>query len=212
MKQQDVSHALLRNAGPLGHEGRAASGDHAVLKLWLRLLATTTEIENEVRRRLREQFGISLARFDYLSQLYRVPGGMKMRELSRFLMVTGGNVTGLTDELEREGFVVREDSPTDRRAWIVRLTDKGRDFFPAYVALKGWADRWMTGPEGPLVVLQEAETGREVTAPPLLGGDGAPLTPEAVRVLPGPGASAGMRARFAPSGSDPLAAREAEDA
>jgi DNA-binding MarR family transcriptional regulator len=131
MKQQDVSHALLRNAGPLGHEGRAASGDHAVLKLWLRLLATTTQIENEVRRRLREQFGISLARFDYLSQLYRVPGGMKMRELSRFLMVTGGNVTGLTDELEREGFVVREDSPTDRRAWIVRLTGKGRESFEA---------------------------------------------------------------------------------
>jgi DNA-binding HxlR family transcriptional regulator len=91
-----------------------------------------------------------------------------------------------------------------------RLTGKGRDFFPAYVALKGWADRWMTGPEGPLVVLREAGTGREVTAPPLLGGDGAPLTPEAVRVLPGPGASPGMRARLAPSG--PLAAREAEDA
>ena len=131
MKQQDVAHALLRNAGPLGHEGRAASSDHAVLKLWLRLLATTTQIENEVRRRLREQFGISLARFDYLSQLYRVPGGMKMRELSRFLMVTGGNVTGLTDELERDGFVVREESPTDRRAWIVRLTDKGRASFEA---------------------------------------------------------------------------------
>lgn len=137
---RDVSHALLRNAGPLGHEGRAASGDHAVLKLWLRLLATTTQIENEVRRRLREQFGMSLARFDYLSQLYRVPGGMKMRELSRFLMVTGGNVTGLTDELEREGFVVREEIPTDRRAWIVRLTGKGRASFEAMAEAH---ERWI---------------------------------------------------------------------
>jgi DNA-binding HxlR family transcriptional regulator len=78
-----------------------------------------------------------------------------------------------------------------------RLTEKGRDFFPAYVALKGWADRWMTGPEGPLVVLQDAATGQEVASPPLLAGDGQPLTPEAVRVLPGPGASPGMRARLA---------------
>jgi DNA-binding MarR family transcriptional regulator len=131
MKQDDVSHEVLRNASGLGHEGRASRGDHAVLKLWLRMLASTTQIENEVRRRLRDRFDISLARFDYLSQLYRVEGGMKMRELSRFLMVTGGNVTGLTDELERDGFVVRESSPADRRAWIVRLTAKGRTSFEA---------------------------------------------------------------------------------
>ena len=54
-----------------------------------------------------------------------------MSELSRFLMVTGGNVTGLTDELARDGLVVRESSPGDRRAWIVRLTPKGRRHFEA---------------------------------------------------------------------------------
>lgn len=85
-----------------------------------------------------------------------------------------------------------------------RLTAKGRDFFPAYVALKGWADRWMTGPDGPPVLLQEAATGREVTSPPLLASDGQPLAPEAVRVLPGPGATPAMRAR--------LLAKAAEDA
>ncbi len=129
--RNDPSHELLREADGLGHEGRAARSDHAVLKLWLRLLASSTQIENEVRRRLRERFDISLARFDYLSQLHRVKAGMKMSELSRFLMVTGGNVTGLTDELERDGFVVRESSPSDGRAWIVRLTPKGRSSFTA---------------------------------------------------------------------------------
>ena len=63
------------------------------------MLACTTQIEAEIRRRLRERFGISLARFDYMAQLYRYQDGMKMRELSRYLMVTGGNVTGLTDDL-----------------------------------------------------------------------------------------------------------------
>ncbi|MBS0338904.1 MAG: MarR family transcriptional regulator [Proteobacteria bacterium] len=129
MKQNDPSHELLSEAHQLGHEARAHSGDHAALKLWLRMLATTTQIEAEIRKRLREQFDISLARFDYMAQLYRQKDGMKMRALSKYLMVTGGNVTGLTDELQREGLVAREASPTDRRAWIVRLTPKGRRLF-----------------------------------------------------------------------------------
>lgn len=77
-----------------------------------------------------------------------------------------------------------------------RLTGKGRDFFPAYLALKAWADRWMTGPEGPLVLLEEAATGRPVEAPVALSAAGTPLRPEEVRVLPGPGAGRGTRARF----------------
>jgi DNA-binding MarR family transcriptional regulator len=129
--KNDPSHATLREADGLGHEARAGRGDHAVLRLWLRLLASSTQIENEVRRRLRERFGISLARFDYMAQLDRAKGGMKMSELSRLLMVTGGNVTGLTDELARDGLVSREASPGDRRAWIVRLTPKGKSTFTA---------------------------------------------------------------------------------
>ena len=121
----------LLHSRQLGHEARAVASDHAALKLWLRLLASTTQIETEIRRRLRKTFGVSLARFDYLAQLYRRPAGLKMGELSGCLMVTGGNVTGLTDELERERLVARAASPTDRRAWIVRLTPKGRRSFEA---------------------------------------------------------------------------------
>jgi len=129
MKEHDASHAALSDGQELGHEARAASGDHAVLKLWLRLLASTTQIEAEIRKRLRERFDISLARFDYMAQLYRYRDGLKMRALSRYLMVTGGNVTGLTDELERDGLVARETDAADRRAVIVKLTAKGRRSF-----------------------------------------------------------------------------------
>ena len=134
MKQYDVSHNLLSEAQELGHEARAGKGDHATLKLWLRMLACTTQIETEIRSRLRERFGISLARFDYMAQLFRYKNGLKMRALSRYLMVTGGNVTGLTDELERDGLVIRVASPDDRRAWIVSLTPKGRETFAAMAA------------------------------------------------------------------------------
>jgi len=131
MKLNDPSHAALRDANGLGLEGRALRGDHAKLRLWLRMLSCTTHVETEVRRRLRVRFGITLARFDYMAQLYRHRDGLKMRELSRYLMVTGGNVTSLTDELEHDGLVVREGIPTDRRAWIVRLTPEGRSSFEA---------------------------------------------------------------------------------
>lgn len=125
----DVAAAL--DTARRGHEARAQSGDHAALKLWLRMLSCVTEIEAEIRRRLRDRFGISLSRFDYLAQLHRHPAGLRMRDLSRCLMVTGGNVTALTDDLEREGLVGRESSPTDRRSWIVRLTPAGRRSFEA---------------------------------------------------------------------------------
>jgi DNA-binding MarR family transcriptional regulator len=129
--KDDPSLLILGNADELGHEARSVQGDHAALKLWLRMLSCTTQVEDEIKRRLRSRFGISLARFDYLAQLYREPAGLKMKDLSRQLMVTGGNVTGLTDELEREGMVERTASDSDRRTWIVRLTDKGRSGFEA---------------------------------------------------------------------------------
>ena len=112
---EDPSHALLHRAQELGHEARVRLDDHASLKLWLRLLACTTQIETEIRKRLRSRFGISLARFDYMAQLFRHREGLKMKELSRCLMVTGGNVTGLTDELERDAVVVRERDTYVRR-------------------------------------------------------------------------------------------------
>jgi len=124
----------------LGHEARAEQGDHAALKLWLRMLSCCTEVEGEIRRRLRERFGVTLARFDYLAQLHRHHDGLKMRDLSRYLMVTGGNVTALTDDLERDGLVVRESSPTDRRSWIVRLTPEGRRGFEVMAAEH---ERWL---------------------------------------------------------------------
>ena len=133
-KGGDASHVALSDAQELGIEARVVQGDHAVLKLWLRMLATTTHVEAEIRKRLRERFDISLARFDYMAQLFRFEDGMKMRALSRCLMVTGGNVTGLTDELEHDGLVSRESSPDDRRAWIVKLTPKGRRAFEAMAA------------------------------------------------------------------------------
>jgi DNA-binding MarR family transcriptional regulator len=108
-----------------------AGREHHALRLWLRLLATTNLVEGRVRRLLQERFGTTLPRFDLMAQLERAPHGLKMGELSRRLMVTGGNVTGVTDLLEREGLVARSADPSDRRAYRVRLTPAGRRTFRA---------------------------------------------------------------------------------
>jgi DNA-binding MarR family transcriptional regulator len=113
----------------IGREARAQSSDHSAVKLWLRLLACSTQIEQEIRTRLRQRFATTLPRFDYLAQLERHPEGLRMNALSRYLMVTGGNVTGLTDQLVAEGHVQRLADPTDRRSLIVRLTPAGRAQF-----------------------------------------------------------------------------------
>ena len=116
-------------SAPTDTETRATSEHAPDLRLWLRTLACTNLIENQIRSRLRAEFGITLPRFDLMAQLERSPQGLKMGELSKRMMVTGGNVTGITDQLVAEGLVVREDSPRDRRAYIVKLTPEGRRSF-----------------------------------------------------------------------------------
>jgi DNA-binding MarR family transcriptional regulator len=110
-------------------EARAHSEHPEALRLWLRLLTCTQLVERRVRGRLRERFDTTLPRFDLMAQLERAPAGLKMNELSRRMMVTGGNVTGITDQLVAEGLVERVDVEGDRRAYRVRLTPKGRKAF-----------------------------------------------------------------------------------
>jgi len=110
-------------------EARAHSEHPEALRLWLRLLTCTQLVEKQVRSQLRERFDTTLPRFDLMAQLERSPEGMKMSELSRRMMVTGGNVTGITDQLAAEGLVDRVDVEGDRRAYRVRLTPKGRKLF-----------------------------------------------------------------------------------
>ena len=120
--------AALRLVHP-DRETRARADDHRALRLWLRLLTCSQLIERHVRSRLRSRFGITLPRFDLLSQLERHPEGLKMNELSRRMMVTGGNVTGIVDQLGKEGLVERVVEPADRRAFRVRLTRAGDKAF-----------------------------------------------------------------------------------
>ncbi len=120
--------------------------DKAELRLWLRLLACSGLIERRVRSGFREEFDTTLPRFDVLAQLDRAPEGLWMGDLSRRLMVSNGNVTGLIDRLANEGLVSRETAPGDRRKQMVRLTPAGRKAFDAMApAHEAWIVDLMSG-------------------------------------------------------------------
>jgi len=132
---------------------RRDADSKARLRLWIRLLRATRMVEGETRERFKTQFNVTLPRFDVMAALYRKPDGMLMSEISRFLLVSNGNVTGIVDRLASDGFVVRSQRAGDRRTSFVRLTAKGRAAFADMSAAhEGWIDKLLEG-----VTVREAE-------------------------------------------------------
>lgn len=127
-------------------ETRMVDDHHQAIKLWLRLLACTNLVSAQIRGRLRSDFDTTLPRFDLMAQLERYPEGLRMGELSKRMMVTGGNVTGVTDQLEREGLVERVVDSQDRRSFMVKLTEEGHRVFQEMAQVhEGWVIELFAG-------------------------------------------------------------------
>ena len=115
------------------------------LRLWHRLLRATRTIEVELREKLRKEFATTLPQFDVMAALARKEDGMSMTELSRMLMVSNGNVTGIIDRLAAEKLVLRQAPVNDRRSYIVRLTPKGATQFAVIAkAHEAWVDEMLS--------------------------------------------------------------------
>ena len=138
--------AKTRAASGKSRPRASARNGHDDIRLWLRLLYCASHIESIVQSRIMTDFGISLARFDLMSQLERVGGGLTMSEVSRRMMVSNGATTSLVDRLVEDGLVKREDHPDDRRTTLLHLTKEGRDRFLAMAAEhEQWIISLLTG-------------------------------------------------------------------
>ncbi len=148
---------LPADPSPVDHEV-TASGRKPELRLWLRLLTCTNLIEAEIRTKLRRHFLITLPQFDLLAQLDKAPDGLSMGELSRRMMVTNGNVTGIADRLESFGMVRRARGRGDRRTQTLTLTASGRESFHRMAhAHEGWIAKMFAGlDKGDVAALMEA--------------------------------------------------------
>jgi DNA-binding MarR family transcriptional regulator len=120
-------HAVARD----DYESGVGASDRMELRVWLRLITCFNLLDGAVRQRLHHSHATTLPRFDVLAQLYRASAPMTMGDLSRRLMVTNANITGLINRLTREGLVNRKPSREDRRRQMVELTPEGRRQFEA---------------------------------------------------------------------------------
>ena len=126
--------------------GASPSMSKQRLRLWLRLLRAPRAIEAQLRERLRVAFDVTLPQFDVMAALARKDAGMTMTELSRYLMVSNGNVTGIIDRLVAERMVARAAIVADRRATMVRLTPRGKSRFAAIAKVhESWVDGLLNG-------------------------------------------------------------------
>ncbi|MEO1242666.1 MAG: MarR family transcriptional regulator [Pseudomonadota bacterium] len=106
------------------------NGDRNALRAWLDLLTASNAIKKSADTALRNQFGVSISRFDVMAALDRANGeGLRAGDLSQRLMVTEGNTTQVTAPLIRDGLVKRTPSRNDGRVAIFRLTRKGAKLF-----------------------------------------------------------------------------------
>ncbi len=103
--------------------------------LWVRLLTCHNLVLTELRKNFEGE--CTLARFDLVANLDQ-EDGQTLAALSRRMLVTAGNLTGLVDRAERDGVVVRKADPRDGRLVRVYLTHKGqrlaKELVPAHGA------------------------------------------------------------------------------
>lgn len=121
-------------------ETRLTEQHHVSLRLWLRMLSSTVKVETEIRTRLRNEFEITLPRFDLMAQLERHPDGLRMGELSKRMMVSGGNITAIANQLTKEKLAERVTDPHDRRSYSLKLTALG---LTEFVKMAQVHERWV---------------------------------------------------------------------
>lgn len=121
--------------------------DHKHLKLWVRMLASSTRVTQVLNKRMKQHTLLTLAKFDVLVAIDRTPGGViTMSELSRLLLVSNANTTGMVSRLMRDGLVEKWALPTDRRVYSVAMTSEGRRALKhAIVVHKEWVDELLGG-------------------------------------------------------------------
>jgi DNA-binding MarR family transcriptional regulator len=147
--------------GPATARGRRDTDSKARLRLWIRLLRATRLVEGQTRERLKTQFNVTLPRFDVMAALYRQPDGMLMSEISRFLLVSNGNVTVIVDRLAADGYVARSRRNGDRRTSFVRLTPKGH---AAFADMSAAHERWIDGLFGGISAREAEQLSAKLTS------------------------------------------------
>jgi MarR family 2-MHQ and catechol resistance regulon transcriptional repressor len=116
MKQALAKKTLLdRDSYPAGRK--------EALKLWVVLARCFNSFAQNEAQHLKA-FDLTPPQFGVLEALAHL-GPMKMCEIGSKLLMSGANVTGVVDRLEKKGLVRRVMDAEDRRLYLIHLTDAG---------------------------------------------------------------------------------------
>jgi MarR family 2-MHQ and catechol resistance regulon transcriptional repressor len=107
------------------------------LKTWIKLARAFNTVNKAINDEI-NSYGVTPSQFGVLEALYHL-GDMTIGKLGEKILVTGGNMTVILDNLEKNGFVERIKNNKDRRSNYIRLTDKGKQLietvFPNHTKL-----------------------------------------------------------------------------
>lgn len=123
-------------------------------------------------------------------------GSSRFDDFEKHLGIAPNILSARLKTLVEHGLLEKVPAPGGGARQVYQLTEMGRDFFPVYVSLKAWADRWLADDKGPLTVLEDKRDGGEIVAGCLTRADGSTITVDDLRVRPGPGAGRYLRERF----------------
>jgi DNA-binding HxlR family transcriptional regulator len=136
-------------------------------------------------------------------------GTKRFDDFQYYLQVAPNILSARLKKLIKVGILRRVPLKEHRGRYEYVLTEKGRDFFPAYLALKRWGDAWLAEPEGPQVVFRDRATRTPIELPQPVTSNGEPLQLEHVEVVAGSGAVPFNRKRFAGGQSSDAPGRRA---
>lgn len=119
----------------MGTHYEGTKEDELTLNAFIKLMRATDSLNNRLNAHLAEN-NLTVSQFGVLEAVYHL-GPLNQKTLAEKLLKSGGNITLVIDNLEKCNFVERQQDPTDRRAMLIHLTPKGKefisDFFPRHL-------------------------------------------------------------------------------
>ena len=113
-----------------------SSRQRLALLAYGRLMRAANNLRTAASRQL-DSSGLTLSQFAVLEALYHL-GPMSLSEVAKKILTTGGNLTMVAGNLEKQGLVSRKCSSEDARVYILSLTPKGKklisEIFPGHAA------------------------------------------------------------------------------
>ncbi len=93
---------------------------------WLAFLRANKLFNDRLDRDLQDQFHISLPEYEVLAMLSAEPMGLRMATLAEITVSSKPRTTHCVDRLAKQGYVQRQNCPTDKRGLFAQLTPAGR--------------------------------------------------------------------------------------